>query len=47
MGMEAINPKSNRKARVTIDKGQYQVYEYKADAIPTAITPDERLVVTF
>lgn len=44
---EAINPKSNRKARVAVAQGQYQVYEYKADAIQTSILPDtERLVVT-
>lgn len=45
---EAINPKSNRKARVAIAQGQCQVYEYNPNIAPVATTsPDtERLVVT-
>lgn len=44
---EAMHPKLGRKARVAVAQGQCQVYEYKADAIPTSILPDtERLVVT-
>ena len=43
---EAINPKSNRKARVAIAQGQCQVYEYNPNIAPVATTsPDtERLL---
>lgn len=44
---EAINPKSNRKARVAIAQGQCQVYEYNPNIAPVPNFPDtERLVVT-
>jgi len=43
---EAINPKSNRKARVAA-QGQCQVYEYNPNIAPVATILAERLVVKF